>query len=197
MATRESLELLFLVRVQVGQRNVSSTLRKAKAMSESHEEIGYHPNGLKPKTAKIHELAATILNTQGQFVELGNGLLADAATWSDEEISTDYKLIRMSLSGRQLEEFPYGQSFEFIVHEIFPDGQESITAYVFVKEHSGFLARKDKMTREQKASMEQMFADVKPDEKGVQLVTQQDQIDPEYQVDEIISLLEDAIKIKS
>jgi len=132
--------------------------------TENHDDsIPYFHNGIRELAEQFSNYAHTMLNAYGSYVEV-DGTLLDTAEWADNEIMSSYKLARYNILATiepNLEGF-----IQFSINSTYPDGQNSLVAYVHIKGQFGLTKHYLKMTEEQEEAHRKKFEGVEVQADG-------------------------------
>jgi len=135
--------------------------------SSSHEEIPYHQNSLRTKTETVHKTATTILNNHG-VLNVDNEFVLDTVAWANSELWTSYRLSRVkdTFNPDTVINEIIKNVIQFDITERFPDGQQTITSYMFSTDNPGFSKQIVQQRREEQEKLEQMLPELPKIEKG-------------------------------
>ena len=126
---------------------------------------------LRGKIKVFRDICSTILDEYADVIE-GKDNLIDSVVWEDEEIMTIYNLVRYNAAA-MVEPASMG-AIDLLVKERFPDGQESITAYL-TRTGEGHVPPLVKQyihrTEEQKIALQDQLNNAPVNSQGLKVLT--------------------------
>ncbi len=154
-----------------------------------------HKETLYRKIITFRTICSEILDIYGEVIEREDKLI-DTVTWVDDSIKTTYSLARYNPASL-VEDFN-STAIDFVMKEEYPDGQNSIIAYITRSpEHhvAPFVKSYLKLTEEQEQALNKDITGALMNQQGLKVVLEEENsaLGAEYEIELLIDTVADSL----